>query len=294
MIPDLSLTADRASALPPAARAFLERHFPDAEPALRARRFGQAAVWALARDGQVVAWMKMHLSPGPARRELHALRAWAPGLAAPRLLAYEEGEPVVFAVAHAPGRPVSELSAGDPGLATAFHLAGRALREMHGLPYVDGDRVPLDQALRRRTEAWLARAAPYVSPDIDARVRATVRAALRGGVPNRVPCHRDFQPGNWILAEDASSVQVIDFGHARPDLWLADLVKLLEGELAGAPELYLAFFDGYGRRPGADESRLLAALGALHGVGTLTWGLEHGDEAAARQGRMILDRFLLA
>jgi aminoglycoside phosphotransferase (APT) family kinase protein len=278
--------------LPVHLQDFVSRSFGDDVIALpRDRRFGQAAVWSLERAGVVFGWLKVHISSGAARRELLALRAWAPSLRAPRVLAVDDREPVAFVVGHLPGVCVAELPVGSLAFRQAVRLAGRALNEMHQIPFVDADPLPLSVALRRRATSWATRAAPFLAPGVGERLAAEMSKAAQACEWSRVPCHRDFQPGNWILSEDHQSLTIIDFGHARADVWLCDLVKLFEGDLARDPELRRAWFEGYGRLLNVDESRMLEALGALHGVATLAWGSEHGDLDAVRRGRQILERY---
>jgi Ser/Thr protein kinase RdoA (MazF antagonist) len=113
-----------------------------------------------------------------------------------------------------------------------------------------------------------------------------------------VPCHRDFGPRNWLWDATTAGVArsagaglgVIDFEHARPDVWWVDVQRLIDDAWRADPGLEDAFWLGYGRRPGADERRLGAALRLLYAVGTVAWGAEHGDAPFEAQGRAVLRR----
>src|SRR5690606_14148538 len=102
------------------------------------------------------------------------------------------------------------------------HAAGRFLAALHQLEISDDDPLLLAEALIRRTESWRRRAAlePAQARVVD---EHGPRRELFAGV-RRVPCHRDFTPGNWLW--DGETLAVIDFEHARPDLALVDLAKL--------------------------------------------------------------------
>lgn len=201
------------------------------------------------------------------------------------------------------------------------HAAGRFLAALHALPIPDLDRVPPPQALGLRIASSLERArrSGAVRPvDVRALDRATRRllprlGSGRGAAPSaedwlcRVPCHRDFRPGNWVVdaapsapspmvinnARAPTAVGIIDFEHARLDLPLQDFVKLNSGLFRRDPALRRAFVAGYGRDPagpGTDPwvSSVLALLTGLHGVSTLAWAAEHGDQTYRSEGEEAL------
>ncbi len=207
--------------------------------------------------------------PRKAAQERAALEAWAPQLpGAPRLLPGPG-----LRMAEVPGAPVGPSPAPE-----VLAAAGAFLKQLHAIPHDDPDPLPLGQALARRAAAALTALPPAEVPGLDARLRPLLDApaGLR-----RVPCHRDFQPGNWRWGPDG--LGVIDWEHARADLSTADLCKVL-GEL----ELDLGpFWAGYGP---PEHPALLPALLALHGAATLAWGLRHRDPAFVALGRRVLGR----
>ncbi len=165
--------------------------------------------------------------------------------------------------------------------AHAVEAAGAWLRALHQRPHIDDDSLSVPDALARRLEGWSARARDpnllRIAREIDVR-------AFEGLA--RVWCHRDFTPNNWLWNEDGG-LTIVDFGQARPDLALWDLVKLEATTFADDPALRRAFRTGYGT-PTPREARQLEQLVALHGLQTAVWGDEHHDEEFSALGRRIL------
>ena len=96
--------------------------------------------------------------------------------------------------------------------------------------------ISLSEAVRLRHAAWLERVRPAVSAEVLAQLRERGAAAHRGlfAAARRVPCHRDFTPGNWLVSGPLLEGQmlaldgfyVVDFEHAHLDCPLFDIVKL--------------------------------------------------------------------
>jgi Phosphotransferase enzyme family len=80
-----------------------------------------------------------------------------------------------------------------------------------------------------------------------------------------VPCHRDYTPRNWLARDGVQ--YVIDFEHARLDVWLADLAWLHLGIWPDRPDLKDAFLAGYSRQLSDTDHAILQDLAAL----TATW-----------------------
>jgi len=154
----------------------------------------------------------------------------------------------------------------------AHHAAGRWLREYQSP--APGD-LPLVEAFSKRIERTRHELAPFgLQLDLDPKLFDS----------DRVHCHRDFRPDNWVWSE--SELQIIDFEHARPDHPLVDLVKLATEVWPGHPHLERAFLDAYG----PIDRAVLDGLITLHGANTLLWAERHGDEALSTLGRRILAR----
>ncbi|MEM6295263.1 MAG: aminoglycoside phosphotransferase family protein [Myxococcota bacterium] len=209
-------------------------------------------------------------SPAQTRREREGLAAAAAVGSVPTVLAQLDDRTLLLSWHE--GSPSS-----SPG---TLQTAGAWLRAMHEAPYVDDDPLSVPDALAQRVASWSARA---VDPAL---VEAAIRldAAAFEGL-SRVRCHRDFTPRNWLWSERA--LTVIDFGQARPDLALWDLVKLEAELFTEQPALRAPFHAGYGGLTDP-QTRQLRQLVRLHGLQTATWGDEHGDPEFSALGRRIL------
>jgi len=199
----------------------------------------------------------------------------------PALLAFDLSARAL-ALAVAPGERLSLAPGERPD---AHAAAGRFLRDLHALQVADDDPVPLRDAIATRLAEWHARADGLLSPtERDALQRlAGCRDAFTGVA--RVPCHRDFTPDNWLLADDA--LHVLDFEHARLDAPEADLVKLRAEVWSDSPALEHAFLGGHGPLS-ADATARLDVLLALHAVATLAWAQRHADVRFQALGRQAL------
>ena len=78
-------------------------------------------------------------------------------------------------------------------------------------------------------------------------------------------CHRDYTPRNWLVKDGVQ--YVIDFEHARLDVWLADLARLDLGIWPDRPDLKEAFPVGYGRQLNDTDHAVLQGVAVL----TATW-----------------------
>ena len=228
-------------------------------------------------------------SPRLFEQEQHALAAWLAGrqelggARVPELLVADASLRSVVCTRLLGASP-SGLELGELDL--VHRAAGRCLAALHRQPAVDADPLPLAAALTRRHRAWSRACADA----LNARERELVldlapSTALFEGA-RRVPCHRDFTPDNWLW--DGHSLGLIDFEHARLDLALVDLAKLVVGSWDRRPALELAFFEGYGRRLSAKECTQLRSVVVLHGVASLAWGLRHHDLGFVAEGHRAL------
>lgn len=226
-----------------------------------------ATVWALLHASGRRTHLKAHAHRRQARQEMAAYRDWAPHLdEIPRLLAHRLAPCPALLLATLPGDSALLDDAMDPH--DVHRRAGRFAARLHGLAFVDADPMPLEDAVQLRLASWRARAARV----IDAATLRALTSAIEGGPPlegSRVPCHRDFQPRNWIVGGD--DFGVIDFEHAKPDAPLVDFVRLENGPWRERPTLRDAFFVGYGTPLDETTARRLARLSALDRLATMTW-----------------------
>lgn len=208
--------------------------------------------------------------------EHHAYRRWVPSLEphAPRLLAADTASQVLV---------ISKLEAQAmsmvPGLdhIDVHRQAGALLARFHGAerrPRI-AEYAALQQA---RLDTWVERAAPGVlHPDEIAFVDRQLEVLEDIDDPMAVPCHRDWQPRNWLV-DRTGAVSVIDFEHARLGPWFEDLTRLWWAEWTEQPGLAEAFFDGYGRTLDADGHEAFMAISLLGHLITIVWAHEHGDD----------------
>lgn len=236
----------------------------------------QSRVWRVERAG-ATAILKAHQSAGKYRRERDALRRFAPHPWAPRLLAADDATRRLL-IEDRPGRP------GDTP--ADFRRAGEVLAALHALP-APPDPLPLRDAIERRLAAALRHAEPHLPPATRAAVAARVGdgAAFEG--VERVWCHRDFAPRNWLVCD---AFTLIDYEHTAPDDPLADLVRLYDGPLVDHPDREAAFWQGYGGALTPTTRDRLDRLLALHALATATWGRRHRDSHFICRGDALLAR----
>jgi len=202
--------------------------------------------------------------------ELHTYRHWAPALEGhvPDLVAADR-DTRVLVFSKKPGE------IGDGSVST-FREAGRLLRLLNGAE-PPTSMVGFAAACRVRFDTWVRRARPVLldAAEVEFVVEQVSRLADFPD-PAGVPCHRDWQPRNWLTALDGS-VAVIDFGNARVGHWLQDFERMWWTEWCTAPELGHAFFEGYGRTLSDDERTQLRATSILWLLTTVVWADEVDD-----------------
>lgn len=225
---------------------------------------------------------KIHQHPRPYQQERRALQTWAVRLPlAPRLILGEDRRRALWTVGLPGVRP--SAASWTPALLRA---AGVALAQLHHLPHDDTDPVNTQDALQMRVHGALHSAGELgdVPSELDARLRAL---RVEGA---RVPCHRDFQPANWLWTR-SGALGLVDFEHSRADLAAWDLVKLDAEVFLDHPQLREPFREGYGSLP-SDAVR--TGLLALHGLVTWTWGRRHQAPAFEVLGSRVLTHLGLA
>lgn len=238
------------------------------------------------------------------QQERHAYQRWLPQLPeeTATLLAVCDAPVRALVLAQVPGEPLAQAPVTAELERAAHRRAGYFLRALHAVPEPDHDPVSLGQAVQLRHAAWLARVRPAVGDEEHALLReqaALADPALFAGV-RRVPCHRDFTPGNWLVSGPVIEGQiarldgffVVDFEHAHLDCPLFDIVKLWTDLWGERPDLEAAFFAGYGRALGALELKQLRVLAAMHAMATVAWAHEHADLHFQALGQRALRRVL--
>jgi hypothetical protein len=226
------------------------------------------------RDARGVAWFaKRHRERDRHEAEVTAYRRWVPALSghAPRLHAADDSRSAII-VSAILGEPVPWPAADLRALHDTDRLAERALHREAGvlLRRFHDAQPPLPWANFGAAKiAEFDGLMPMASQLLDTRDLAVARAAVEtlSGLPcpGRVPCHRDYTPRNWLVKDGVQ--YVIDFEHARLDVWLADLARLHLGIWPDRPDLKQAFLGGYGRQLSDTDQAILQGVAAL----TATW-----------------------
>jgi hypothetical protein len=234
---------------------------------------GLSAVLRL-RDARGSTWFaKRHRERDRYAAEVTAYRQWVPGLRghAPRLHAADDLRSVIFLTA-IPGEPVPWPAGDLCAVADTDRLAEQATHREAGvlLRRFHDAQLPVpwgEWGTAKITE--FDRLMPLASQLLGKRDLALARAEVEtlSGLPcpGQVPCHRDYTPRNWLAADGIQ--YVIDFEHARLDVWLADLARLHLGIWPDRPDLMDAFLAGYGRQLSDADHAILQGVAAL----TATW-----------------------
>jgi hypothetical protein len=237
------------------------------------------------RDAAGSTWfVKRHAERDRHCAEVSAYRQWVPALRsnAPRLRAVNDqlatvilsavpGEPAPW-----PGTEANALSETARVAEAALHRqAGRLLHQFHeARPPVRWEGFGAAKLAEFDTLAPLA-AALLAEREL-AIARAEVEALAALPCPDRVPCHRDYTPRNWVVSDGVP--YILDFELARLDAWLADLSRLHLGIWGTRPDLREAFLTGYGRQLSTTDHAILQGCAVL----TATWLLVKAREIRQR------------
>lgn len=274
--------------------AWVEEHLGDVRAASDASWDHAASDAVRVEDAHGVAFLKRHRDRRKFDQERRAYVDWCPRLdgTAELIAATTDPSPALLLRA-APGVPLAAAIGLSPEEEREhWSRAGAFLSALHSLPHADDDPVSIPEAWSRRAEAWVERAGDAVTAQEAEAVLDLARAPWpeQLPVPERVPCHRDFTPRNWIV--DGPALTVIDFEHARPDWALVDLARALEEVPPGRDDLAEALWNGYGSERSRDAASLLPRVFAAHALAKLAWAMEHGDAEFERAGRELLRRAL--
>lgn len=99
-----------------------------------------------------------------------------------------------------------------------------------------------------------------------------------------IPCHRDYCVANWLINEDSAWVGVIDFEFSAWDVRVADFSRDPHWSWIGRPDLWEAFFEGYGWSPTPTEEQQLLIAHAEYALSAIVWGREHAYYGFEREG----------
>ena len=97
-----------------------------------------------------------------------------------------------------------------------FAMAGRFIRKLHDAALPDPEGLDISEHLRDRMEHYLGVSESSVDDQTAAWARELIDEAcsVKGG--QRVPCHMDFSPRNWLVqrGEEDTGLGVIDWERA--------------------------------------------------------------------------------
>ncbi len=238
-------------------------------------------------------YLKQFKQTAQYRRErdaLHALRTQLKGV--PQVVDLEDSLCVMVTEA-CPGVPTTKDLLVDSAVWVA---AGAWLAGLHGLPCVapltPADPMPLQVAIELRRQRLLLEVRRLSQLAAAARFTTALQTCVwLGGEMNRVPCHRDFEPRNWLWSAAERSFCVIDFEHLRADAPAFDMVKVLEACGSSQSQGWTSFVNGYRAGGGClPDAECVRAAFVHHAALTWVWGERHGDRGWSLRGLAMLDR----
>ena len=250
-------------------------------------------------------YLKVHQTRSHWHNEVHAYERWAGtfGDLAPRLLAVREAEPLALVVSELPGQIVEHARLSPSQERAVWRAAGAALGPLHDL----GTGEHFGPNLRDGTQAeeFAQNAREYVSRTFESQIEraiqggytsddelATIHAAyelipvFEGERPT--PCHRDYNAANWLVSEQGTWAGVIDFEFAYWDVRVADFSRDPDWAWVRRPDLFDAFFEGYGRSLTATEEQQMLVAHAEYALSAILWGRDHAFYGFEREGRESL------
>lgn len=177
----------------------------------------------------------------------------------------------------------------------AWERAGAWLARMHLLPplpvLVAVDRLPLNSAVELRKTRLLLDLSQQPNQNLAVRFAyALQKFPWPTSCGIRVPCHRDFEPRNWLWSRDGAVFSVVDFEHVRADASAFDVAKVLEACGSASSDRWRRFTTAYWAAGGAfppDEA--IQCAFAHHAAFTWAWGTRHHDAEWIRRGIAMLE-----
>jgi aminoglycoside phosphotransferase len=167
----------------------------------------------------------------------------------------------------------------------AHREAGHVLRMIHESRPPRRGGPPVGVRVAQKLEFTLSRTSGLLRDDETRFAREQAGQLGSSPLRDRVPCHGDYRPHNWIVDDDGV-LRVIDFGEARWHVPVFDLTRLSFGVWWDRPDLYAAFLEGYGREPDDAERHFVRLHLVITGVVAIAYAREHGlgaREAFARE-----------
>ena len=273
----------------PELEAFALEHIKITGSSFKGWQHAESLVWELKTDTDCY-YLKAHRQSRKFQQEMFAYRNWTAvlGERVPQLIATKDTGQKAMILSGLAGTLVEQKVFEAKQYRQMYQQAGFLLRCFHDQPYIDSD-IPLAQALPQRVASWSQRGQGIVSKtDLDWVASLVKHHASLLSSQNRVPCHRDYSPRNWLF--DGQRLYLIDFEHAKANLFLSDFVRLTSYHFPGHEAWEEAFWQGYGRSLDDDESRMLDFLTAFEAMTTIVWATEHKDTPFRLMGEKTLER----
>ena len=250
-------------------------------------------------------YLKTHRAPGFWESEVHAYERWAPvfGAYAPKLLAAREAEPRAILITALGGECQENSRLPLPRQREVWRAAGEALRALHdlgpgdfsgacrhdgtcaGTPVEDAEEFVrmgfednLEQGLR----------CGYLSSDESATLERALQRIPAFAGERPVPCHRDYNPVNWLTTPEGVWTGVVDFEFSRWDLRVNDFARYPDWEWERRPELVRALLEGYDRPLTDAEEQQLLVLRASYALTAIVMGRQASMHGWEREGHEAL------
>lgn len=251
-------------------------------------------------------YVKLHSDFRLWENEAHGYEQWAAlafGDFAPQLLAVRDESPLALVISELPGKVLEEVELSLAQKREVWRTAGRALAGLHNLTVGsffgpcrrDGTSVEppgydAPEYIMASFKDWHERGLRrgFLREDDLAILRAAENLIPAFNGVRSVPCHRDYCPANWLVAQDGGWAGVIDFEFSYWDVPSADFTRFPDWEWIHYPDLMEAFYEGYGKAFTHKEEQQILVSHVLYDLGAIVWGQENAYYIYAEEGRQSL------
>ena len=255
---------------------------------------GQSMTWRATDDSGPAMYVKVHAEPYLYQRHTQAYELWVPHLPCrtPELL-FADANLLLLVFAELPGAPLENVALPLDLELLAYETGGRVASVFHELPASPNEQPgdPGEAAVQRMRDL-IERAAGLIDDDTLRWVESVGMDPAVFAGEQLVPCHRDYSPRNWLVAENDGGLDwsLIDFERARHDFMYFDFQRMWPDHWRDRPDRRAAFFRGYGRELTKDEEHRLRLTVLRTCVGTVSWARTNGDPAFEAWARQTIER----